>query len=294
MFEKYSCRITGVAPLILHSGQLADPLNDYAKEMKKISGKRHKTEADLEELARLEWHGSLYLSEGQVVIPGEVLEAHLVEAAKKRKKGQQAKASLFCDGVFPLVYDGPGDVHALWQDGAYRLTTGVKVQRNRIMRTRPYFESWALSAQVLYNPSQLNLSEIQDFSALAASRSALEIGGRALGAILPRPCPPRWEMTRATPDGALQRRLSDVGGSGSERQNGSRRRAPAAQVIGLASCSRQGLVRRGGMRCGSSWCGPAWFGLARQGAACHGGARARWDAGWGSHRVLSSNCEAGG
>src|ERR671914_89551 len=73
MFEKYACQITGVAPLILYNGHLADPLNYYAKEMKKISGKRHKTEADLEELAPLEWHGSLYVSEGQVVIPGEVI-----------------------------------------------------------------------------------------------------------------------------------------------------------------------------------------------------------------------------
>ena len=97
MFEKYACQITGVAPLILHNGHLADPLNYYAKEMKKISGKRHKTEADLEELARLEWHGSLYVSEGQVVIPGEMIEAHLVGAAKKLKKGQQAKASLSYD-----------------------------------------------------------------------------------------------------------------------------------------------------------------------------------------------------
>jgi hypothetical protein len=70
MLEKYACRITGAAPLILHNVQLADPLNAYAKEMKKISGKRRKTDADLEELARFEWHGSLYVSQGQVVIPG--------------------------------------------------------------------------------------------------------------------------------------------------------------------------------------------------------------------------------
>jgi hypothetical protein len=172
MFEKYACQITGVAPLILHNGHLADPLNDYAKEMKKISGKRHKTEADLEELARLEWHGSLYVSDGQVVIPGEVIEAHLVEAAKKLKKGQQAKASLFCDGVFPLLYNGPSDLNALWQHEDYRLTTGVKVQRSRIMRTRPLFKSWTLSAQVLYSPSQLNLGEVREF---------FRIGGDQIG-----------------------------------------------------------------------------------------------------------------
>jgi hypothetical protein len=172
MFEKYACRITGVAPLILHNGQLADPLNNYAKAMKRIAGKRNKTETDLEELARLEWHGSLYVSSGNVVIPGELIEAHLVEAAKKLKKGQQAKACLFCDGVFPLVYDGPVDLDALWKNEAYRLTAGVKVQRNRIMRTRPIFQSWTLSAQVLYNPSQLNLGEIRKF---------FRIGGEQIG-----------------------------------------------------------------------------------------------------------------
>ena len=172
MIEKYACRITGVAPLILHNGQLANPLNYFAKEMKKISGKRHKTEADLEQLARLEWHGSLYLSNGRVVIPGEVLEAHLVEAAKKVKKGQQAKAGLFCDGIFLLDYDGPRDVEALWADEAFRETVGVRVQRNRIMRTRPIFRTWSLSFEVQYNSSQLNLEEIAEFA---------RIGGEQIG-----------------------------------------------------------------------------------------------------------------
>jgi hypothetical protein len=172
MFEKYACRITGVAPLIQHNGQLADPLNYFAKEMKKISGKRHKTEADLEQLARLEWRGSLYLNNGRVVIPGEVLEAHLVEAAKKVKKGPQAKAGLFCDGMFLLDYDGPRDVEALWSDEAFRMTAGVRVQRNRIMRTRPIFHVWSLSFEVQYNASQLNLSEIAEF---------VRIGGEQIG-----------------------------------------------------------------------------------------------------------------
>jgi hypothetical protein len=40
------------------------------------------------------------------------------------------------------------------------------------MRTRPIFESWTLLAQVLYNPSQLNRSEIQEF---------FRIGGDLIG-----------------------------------------------------------------------------------------------------------------
>jgi hypothetical protein len=140
--------------------------------MKKIAGKRHKTEADLEELARLEWHGSLYVSAGQVCIPGELMEAHLVEAARKLRKGQQAKAGLFCDGTFALDYEGPRDLDALWQEARFRLATGVRVQRSRLIRTRPMFPSWSLGVEVLYNPSQLNRSEIEEF---------FRIGGEQIG-----------------------------------------------------------------------------------------------------------------
>jgi hypothetical protein len=172
MLEKYACRITGVAPLILHNGQLADPLNYFAKEMKRISGKRHKTEADLEQLARFEWHGSLYLSNGKVCIPGEVLEAHLVAAAQTQRRGRQARAALFCDGMFPLDYDGPSGVEALWADKTFRLTTAVKVKQSRVMRTRPMFPTWSLALEVLYNPSQLNGAEIAEW---------VRIGGEQIG-----------------------------------------------------------------------------------------------------------------
>src|SRR5512147_548873 len=99
-------KLTGVVPLLMHNGQLANPINPIVKDIKKISGKRDKTEADLEELARLEWYGSLYLDEGRPCIPGEVLEATFLAGSKKKKKGPQAKAGVFCDQNFPLVYNG--------------------------------------------------------------------------------------------------------------------------------------------------------------------------------------------
>ena len=88
MYETLEVHIQGVVPLILHNGQLVNPLNPISKEMKKISSKRAKTESDYEELARLEFMGSLYLNEKkEPVIPGECIEATLINAAKKSKKG---------------------------------------------------------------------------------------------------------------------------------------------------------------------------------------------------------------
>ena len=82
-------RITGVAPLVMHNGQLANPLNPFAKALSRVSGKRKKTEADYEELARIEFLGGLYVGDDGPCIPGEVIEGALFRAAKKMRRGEQ-------------------------------------------------------------------------------------------------------------------------------------------------------------------------------------------------------------
>ena len=46
--------------------------------MKKITGKRTKTEDDYRELAKIEWMASLYLKDKKVCIPGMVLDGEPV------------------------------------------------------------------------------------------------------------------------------------------------------------------------------------------------------------------------
>ena len=43
MYKVMLLTIIGTAPLVMHNGQTADPLNKYAKMLKAISGKRKKT-----------------------------------------------------------------------------------------------------------------------------------------------------------------------------------------------------------------------------------------------------------
>ena len=46
-------RITGnIVPMISHNSQLANPLNRYSKAMKALTGKRKKTDQDIEDIAR--------------------------------------------------------------------------------------------------------------------------------------------------------------------------------------------------------------------------------------------------
>jgi hypothetical protein len=165
-YESLKFRLRGVVPLVMHNGQLADPLNKHAKEMKKISGKRAKTEADFEQLAKIEWYGGLYVHEGAPCLPGELIEAAFTAAAKKNKRGTQAKAGVISDGFWPLEYDGPKSPDELWKSERYRLTTGVRIQRNRIMRTRPLFPQWEATVQIDFLPDQLNEGEVADIVAI--------------------------------------------------------------------------------------------------------------------------------
>lgn len=160
MYQNLKLRVTGVSPLLCHNGSLADPMNPTVKEMKKITSKRGKTEADLEELARLEWLGGLYIENGKLVIPSMNIEATFVEGAKKTRMGKQALAGAFCQENPVIIYDGPTDLKELWRDENFRLTVGAKVQRARIMRTRPMFKQWALEFVFTFNDEVLNESTV--------------------------------------------------------------------------------------------------------------------------------------
>jgi len=174
MFKTIDFRLIGVAPLIHHSDRLADPLDDIAKAMKKISGKRKKTDEDHEEIARLEFLGGLYVDENDhPIIPGENIEATLIEAARLTKEGKIATRALMVADNCLLKYDGPKDPEKLWEDKQFRLRRSVKVKMARVMRTRPRFPQWETEAAVAYDSSQLDEQQIIDFMTKAGSMIGL-------------------------------------------------------------------------------------------------------------------------
>ena len=84
MHKRLDFHIRGIAPLIQHNVQLANPRNKYVIEMKKLTAKRaKKTEEDLIELSKLEFLGGLYIgADGGVIVTGESIEAMIGGAAR--------------------------------------------------------------------------------------------------------------------------------------------------------------------------------------------------------------------
>jgi hypothetical protein len=163
MLQEISVSIVGVAPLIMHNGQTCDPLNKFAKAMKEITGKRKKTEEDHGELSRIEWMAGLYINDDKkLILPSDVLDASLVEGAKKSKLGKQFKSAVF------VPYDAILDIgkrsytiEDLWNDENHRDIRGVRVGTSRVMRTRPIFRNWSATFTVQFDDEQVNLADVQ-------------------------------------------------------------------------------------------------------------------------------------
>lgn len=173
MWKKATYQLTGQAPLISHNGQLADPTNKWSKAIKQISSKRNKTDADYEELARLEFFGSLYLDPNGPVIPASNIEACLINAAKKRTEGNKAKAGMYIAAHASLLYNGPRTAENLWADDVFRFSAGVVVQRARVMRMRPKFDQWQATVEVNYDDEQVDLSALDTWVEIAGSQIGL-------------------------------------------------------------------------------------------------------------------------
>lgn len=169
--ETLKIKIEGIAPLLMHNGDLANRRNPYVQEMKRINAKKLKrTEDDYDRLERLEWEGGLWLHEGKPCLPPDAIHAMLIEGAKKTRSGKQAAAGVWCDDPAMLVYKGPKTVDELYADHSFVDTRGVRVQRARIMRTRPIFRDWSATVSITYDPKQVDPSDVREWLVTAGEQ----------------------------------------------------------------------------------------------------------------------------
>jgi hypothetical protein len=152
--------LTGTTALIMHNGQLVDPLNPVNQAKKRITSKpaRNKTEDDEWQLRQLEFVGALYLDpDVGPYVPGENIARCFRDAATLTRNGKDIVRGLFVTtNVNPLSYDGPRTADGLWDDENFRSIAPVRMQQNRIIRTRPQFRSWTTQADAILDTNVLD------------------------------------------------------------------------------------------------------------------------------------------
>lgn len=161
MLQDLKVSIRGVAPLIMHNGQTCDPMNKFARQMKEVTGKRKKTEEDYAEMSRIEWFAGLYVNGNeQLILPADVLDATLIEGAKKSKLGKQFKSAVFVARDAVLEIGRKYKINDLWLDENFRDVRGVRVGQARVMRTRPIFRSWAATFDIQFDNELVNENDV--------------------------------------------------------------------------------------------------------------------------------------
>jgi hypothetical protein len=174
--RKFTATLNGRV-LLMHNSQLSDPLNEWVKEIRKITDKGSKKmgDADHHEKSRLEFQGGLWYDDDGLgpIIPGDAINAMLVEGARKQRRGVDFEASVFCDeAMFPLEYDGPRDREGLWNAGKFVDRRSAGIKDSRIMRTRPKFRDWSVTISFVVTDHSINTPEI---------KKALDDAGQRIG-----------------------------------------------------------------------------------------------------------------
>lgn len=141
--------------------------------MKQVSGRRKKTDADYEELARIEFLAALYMGPNGPVIPGPNLDSMIQRASAKSREGQLAKSGVFCAEDMELVYDGPHSAPVLWADENYRHVAIVRIGQSRVPRTRPMFKNWSGIVRFNVETSVVNAERLDDWMQVAGTQVGL-------------------------------------------------------------------------------------------------------------------------
>ena len=170
----------GTTPLIMHSCQCVNPLHPIAKELKKYTSKKKKTEEDLIKISDLEWEAGAYWKDGLgLYIPAENVEATLINGAKANRRGSDIEK--YCDVTdlyIPFDYGENLTKEELVQNYEYRDTRVMTVMRNKIMRTRPRFDQWNIVFNLRYDDTKIDIDTIVN---------AMEYAGQYVGLCDSRP-----------------------------------------------------------------------------------------------------------
>ena len=167
---KFTLELKGTSPLLMHNPRMVDPQFPIVIELKALTSKKRKTDEDLANIARLEWHGGLFEEDGVVVMTTAKVRKCFIETARINKMGKNVERAVAFGSVWvPLIYDGPKNIDELFADKRFHSYLSVGVNgKKRVMRTRPKFFPWAVKIDgLLVEGAGLNFDELEKIAELS-------------------------------------------------------------------------------------------------------------------------------
>ena len=160
----------------MHNGAAGlDARSPANVEKAEIARKRgsNRTESDDARLRELDCLTSLYLdADGGPTVPEGMLRAAIETGARKLKQGPQVREGMLVEKVEEFSYDRSMGATAEALAKTAQFTTGVVVQRSRVLRTRAKFDEWGVAFVVEADDELVDQSQLEAW---------LDIAGRRIG-----------------------------------------------------------------------------------------------------------------
>lgn len=137
---EFTLQLTGARPMLMHNARMANPIDPWTRALSALTGKRSKTDEDLQQIMITEARGSCYeTTDGSLGLPNRIVWASLYNAAKAFKQGENIKRALSYEDVTPPMYIGERTVKCEeWLSDTEHISyEGVVVAGRRVMRSRP-------------------------------------------------------------------------------------------------------------------------------------------------------------
>lgn len=148
-------KFVGKTPLLMHSPATIDPTSVDALWLSELSKKRSKTQDDLIELSRREWHVNAYRQGASVYYPIDNIHSCLYAAAKRFKEGPVFVGNFVIQSCH-FEHDMPDDMDKAWEismdpkdERSWVDKRPVKVGMSRLIRTRPVFHEWTMNVEFM-------------------------------------------------------------------------------------------------------------------------------------------------
>ena len=167
-------KIEGTTPLMMNNPQTVNPFNQYAKEIKKFTSKRNKTDEDQNELFRLKFLASLYYRKGIYYLPSMQLWRSMVNAAKENKQGAKFERSIKVSEDLKIDFaDADKTPEELWKLECYTDIRDAGIMKKRIPCIRSIFQDWKTEAEIWYDETQIDKADVLRVLDIAGERHGI-------------------------------------------------------------------------------------------------------------------------
>ena len=144
-------KMNGVSPILMNNPQGVNPLHPLVIEKKKYTSlpSKKKTEEVYAIISDLEWLIGVYWEDNfGLYISNEMIMGTLVDGAKMNRNGSAVlKAVQVIDSIVPLDIGEVQNFDKMKTDIRFRDVRSVVVQRSRVTKTRPRFNTWRCICQ---------------------------------------------------------------------------------------------------------------------------------------------------